>query len=134
MNKFQEGIKFRSLPDFFDHLSPVEHKIVECLREIILATIPDCIEKLAYNVPFYYRHKRLFYIWPSSVPWGGLKTGVALGFCQGAKMNNMDGVLKGDGKEIRQIIFNDLGEINKELIQDLLIEAYEIDRKGKSGN
>lgn len=83
MSKFQ-NVHFRTVGEFLDYLPEHELAIVEPLRELILSTIPDVREKLAYNVPFYYRHKRLCYLWPSSVPWGKTRPEtVQLGFCYG---------------------------------------------------
>lgn len=57
---FQDGIKFRSLIEFWDHLPENERIITDVLRQIILETLPgDCKEKLTFNVPFYYGKKRI---------------------------------------------------------------------------
>ena len=80
MNKIQK-VDFKSIDDFMEFLPAEELSIVESLKSIITDTIPEVKEKLAYNVPFYYRHYRLCYIWPASIPWGGLKAGFSLGFC-----------------------------------------------------
>jgi hypothetical protein len=48
--------------------------------------MPDSKEKLAYNVPFYYRHSKICYIWPASIPWGKVSSGVGIGFCKSASL------------------------------------------------
>lgn len=83
---FQKGIKFQSFVEFWDFLPENERIIVDVLRQIILENLPSiCKEKLAYNVPYYYGNKRICLIWPGSIPWGGIREGVLLGFCQGNK-------------------------------------------------
>jgi hypothetical protein len=81
MNRFQ-NVKFRSVADFFDHLPDHETIIVNQLRDLIKATLPEVTEKLSYNVPFYKKHKRICYIWPSAVPWGNVKEGRAYRICK----------------------------------------------------
>ncbi|MEM7551171.1 MAG: DUF1801 domain-containing protein [Bacteroidota bacterium] len=132
MGNPQEYIKFRSVEDFLDYLPKHELIIVEKLREIIFENIPDCKEKLAYNVPFYYRHSRICYIWPSSVPWGGIKAGVALGFCKGnLLMDNGNYLKKGDKKVIAQRTFRSISEIDTELVSSFLQEAYLLDKEAR---
>lgn len=109
-------------------MSEEELEITEYLREIIFKEIPDCNEKLAYNVPFYYRHSRVCYIWPSSIPWGGIDSGVALGFCKGYLLSDEISYLeKKDRKEIRTKTFSSVEQIDPELLRSYLLEAKEID-------
>ena len=83
MNKFQ-NVQFNSVEEFPDFLPEDELRIVKFLRAIIKECIPACKEKLAYNVPYYYRHSRICFIWPASIPWGKVeKHGVMLGFTNG---------------------------------------------------
>ena len=72
MNKIQK-IKLRDIDDFLSYISTEELKVVELLRRIIFDCIPNCEEKLSYNVPFYCRHSRICFIWPASIPWGAVK-------------------------------------------------------------
>jgi hypothetical protein len=128
MNKIQK-LSFREVYDFLDYLEGKERTITGELRRIIFASIPDVTEKLAYNVPFYYRHKRICYIWPASVPWGGLKEneGVALGFCQGARMTHDGYLTTGSRKNVAVKVFKSLKDIDDMLLSDLLDEACALD-------
>lgn len=109
-----------------------ELEITEFLREIIFEEIADCKEKLAYNVPFYYRHSRVCYIWPSSVPWGGIDSGVALGFCKGYLLSDeIDYLERKDRKEIRTKTFLSVKQIERELLRSYLLEAKEIDEQSQ---
>lgn len=109
-----------------DSLPEDELKIVNFLREIVLKAIPESTEKLAYNVPFYYLNYRVCYIWPASVPWGGLEEGVALGFCKGGLLSNTQNA---DSKGMTKMIFTDVKQINVKQIEQLLYEAIIVDKE-----
>jgi len=128
MTKIQP-VKFRSTDDFLEFLEGPEKLITEELRRITLSALPDIQERLSYNVPFYSRFKRICYIWPASIPWGGLKSGdgVAFGFCQGDKIRHGGYLETGTRKYVRIRRYQSLKEIDSALLVDLLAEAYEID-------
>lgn len=128
MSKIQP-VKFETIDDFLEYLPIHEKKIVDILRELILECIPDCVEKLSYNVPYYYRHSRICFIWPSSVPWGNVKlNGVQLGFCNGNLLNNDINYLeKGNRKQVYIKTFTDSKQIDKHLISSYLFDAIVID-------
>lgn len=130
---FQNGIKFRSLVEFWDYLPEDERIITDVLRQIILEILPpNSKEKLAYNVPFYYGKRRICLIWPASVPYGGIKSGVLLGFCQGNKLKDKDHYLThGTNKQIFYKIYHSTDEIDADPIMKLLKEAIEVDKKFK---
>ena len=97
---FQPGISFRNIDQFLDFLPDGEKRMTEILRTIILDTLPQCKEKLSYNVPFYKLRKRICFIWPSAIPWGNVKEGVMLGFTNGSQLTD-DGYLeKGERKSV----------------------------------
>lgn len=128
MNRSQP-ISFSSVEEFLDYLPEGELDLVEVLRFCIFQAIPDCREKLAYNVPFYYRHSRICYIWPSTVPWGKVQTnGVTLGFTKGFLLPDPAIYLeKGSRKEVYTKTFTNRGQIDRELIQSYLLDAAIID-------
>jgi len=132
MNRFQ-NVSFKSIDDFLEYLPKHELKIVQILRSVILDNIPECIEKLAYQVPFYYKNKRICFIWPSSVPWGNVKKdGVMLGFCQGHLFENpLDMLEKGNRKQILSATFTDSSQIDENMVKFLIHEACTIDMKFK---
>jgi Domain of unknown function (DU1801) len=130
---FQNGIKFRSLVEFWDYL-PVQKRIItDVLKQIILENLPaHCKEKLTYNVPFYYGKRRICLIWPATVPWGGFKTGVMLGFCQGNKLEDSGQYLThGTNKQIYYKIFQSTDEIETNKIVSIIKEAVETDSQFK---
>jgi hypothetical protein len=132
MNRFQK-INFKAIDDFLEYLPKNELEIVEVLRTFISENIPNYTEKLAYNVPFYYRHSRICFIWPSSVPWGNVKlNGVQLGFCNGHLMNdNFNWLEKGNRKQVYSKTFLNIDEINFELLKIYFQDAIEIDKNLK---
>ena len=121
-----QKIKFRTVDEFLDSLPPGELKLVAFLRGLVFEAIPDCKEKLAYSVPFYYRRSRIVFIWPAFIPWGAVGKGVALGFCRGAELCNLDPTGK---KAIGRKVFQSVKEINQTEIKHLLYEAVLLDEK-----
>ena len=96
-----QNVNFKSVDEFLDFLPKTELEIVEYLRSIILNCIPDCIEKLSYNVLYYKRYKNICFIWPGSVTWGNVKqSGVRLGFTSGNLLaDEIHYLNKGDRKQ-----------------------------------
>ena len=115
--------------EFWEHLPENERIIVDVLRQIVIENIPKtCKEKLTYNVPFYYGKKRICLLWPASVPWGGFKQGVLLGFCQGDKLKDpAKYLMHGTNKKVYYKIIHSVDEIDEAAIALLLKEAVKID-------
>jgi len=130
---FQNGIRFRSMIEFWEYLPKNQRLVVDLLRQIIIEHLPKaCKEKLTFNVPFYYGKRRICLLWPASVPWGGFSSGVMLGFCQGNKLKDPANYLShGTNKKVFYKIFNSVNEIDEAAIVSLLEEAVEMDGIGK---
>jgi hypothetical protein len=130
---FQNGLKFRSLVEFWEYLPGNERIITDVLRQIVLENLPSyCKEKLTYNVPFYYGKRRICLIWPSSVLWGGIKSGVLFGFLQGHRLKDKDNYLThGTNKQLYYKIFYSTDEIDPDAIISLLKEAVGTDTQFK---
>jgi len=124
--------KITSLVQLFDRLPESERIMVDVLRQIISENLPSyCKEKLAFNVPYFYGHKGICIIWPGSIPRGGFKKGVLLGFWQGNKLKDEDHYLThGTNKKVFYKIYKDAEEIDEMAIVKLLDEAVKIDRQG----
>lgn len=125
-----QPIKFHAVAECLASLPDDERRVVDVLRELILTTIPDPVEKLSYNVPFYYRHRRICFIWPASVPWGKVpQHGVKLGFVEGHRLPDETGYLEKDSrKQVYMKTFFDTKEIDADLLRAFLYEAVEIDK------
>lgn len=126
---FSHSGKLTSVAQVFDLLPEKERIIADVLRQIILETLPPvCKEKLAYNVPFFYGKKRICLIWPATIPRGGIKEGVLLGFCQGFRLVDADQYLdRGTNKQVYYKIFKSPEEIDEQAIRKLLLEAVRTD-------
>jgi hypothetical protein len=123
-------LKIRSLLHLFEILPENERIIVDVLRQIIMENLPpDCKEKLSFNVPYFYGKKGICIIWPSTVPRGGIKKGVLLGFWHGNKLNDEDGYLThGTNKQVFYKIFHAPEDIDEHAITKLLKEAVKYDK------
>ena len=127
--KMPRTIKIKSLVELFDLLPEKERIIADVLRQLILETLPGyCKEKISFNVPFFYGNKGICIIWPSTIPGGGIKEGVLLGFWQGNKLKDVDNYLiHGSNKKVFYKIYRSVKEIKPKSIVKLLKEAIDID-------
>lgn len=120
-----QGLEFKTTEEFLDYLPEEEVEIVLFLRNIILNCM-DGKEKLAYNVPFYYRHSRICYIWPASIPRGKVEKGVAIGFCKGKLLS--DDTFETTKFASKQT-FTSVKEIDVALLKQQIYEAVLIDEQ-----
>ena len=126
-------MKVRNLVDLLSILPEDEKIMVDVLRQIIKETLPEyCREKISFNVPFFYGNKGICIIWPSTVPRGGIKKGVLLGFWYGYRLKDDDCFLsRGTNKQVFYKIYTTPEEIDEKPIKKLLMEAIELDRTFK---
>src|SRR5258705_880066 len=124
------SIKIKSILDLFEVLTENERIIVDVLRQIIIENLPvTCKEKISFGVPFFYGRKGICIIWPATIPRGGIKKGVLLGFWYGNKLNDIDNYLThGTNKQIFYKIFNSPEDIDENAIKKLLKEAVRVDK------
>lgn len=130
---FQKGIEFKTMLDFWEHISEEERMIVDVLRHIVLKHLPPyCKENLHHNVPFYFGKKKICMVWPASVPGGGIKKGVLFGFYYGNRLKDAGNYLKhGTNKQVFYKIYHSPEEIDYDAIVSLLKEAVEVDSQFK---
>lgn len=123
-------LKMRSIVHLYEILPEEERLIVDILRQIITESLPaNCKEKISYNVPFFYGNKGICIVWPSTVPRGGIKKGVLLGFWYGNKLKDADHYLThGTNKQIFYKIYYAAEDINVRAIKKLLKEAVAVDQ------
>ena len=126
-------LKIKSIVELYGMLPGEERIIVDVLRQIITENIPASFkEKISYNVPFFYGKKGICIIWPSTIPGGGIKKGVLLGFWYGCKLKDADHYLThGTNKQIFYKIFYTPEDINEKAIARLLKEAVQLDNNSK---
>ncbi len=133
MGKMQ-NVSFKSIDEFMEFIPEDELKIVNMLRQLVFDCIPDALEKLSFNVPFYKRHKMVCFIWPASVFWGKKKTyeGVRFGFNNGYLINDEIKYLsKGDRKQIYWRDFVSVKDIDIDVLRSYIYEAIVLDDKTK---
>jgi hypothetical protein len=113
----------------YELLPENERIITDMLRQIVKENLPaSCKEKISYNVPFFRGNKGICIIWPATIPGGGIKKGVLLGFWYGNKLKDTENYLThGTNKQIFYKIFNLPGEIKSRAIAKLLKEAVKLD-------
>ena len=124
-----QDVNFRTVEDVLDYLPEDQLEVTIALREIILTTIPDITERLAFNVPYYRRHANICFIWPGAVPWGkSTQAGVRLGFTNGYLLADETGYLdRGSRKQVYWRDYQTLGEIDEAMIVSLLLQAVDVD-------
>lgn len=127
--KAHSSLKIKSLIHLFEVLPENEWIIVDVLRQIIIENLPTSFkEKISFNVPFFYGRKGICIIWPATIPRGGIKEGVLLGFWYGKKLIDDDLYLThGTNKQIFYKIYKSVEEIDVAAIVKLLKEAVRVD-------
>lgn len=130
MSQFQK-LSFSSVDEFLAHLPENELRIVQALRNIVMSCFAHPIERLSYNVPFYYRNSRVCFIWPSSIAWGKVPmNGVQLGFSNGYLMRDEIGYLeKGNRKQVYSKTFYSVEDIDHDLVKTYVLEAIRVDHE-----
>jgi hypothetical protein len=125
--------KATTVDEVISQLPRAEAVIVRRLRSLVLECLPKAAEKVSYGVPFYTRHRMICFIWPPSLNWGKQQytlenKGVTLGFCQGNRMANEDGLLLAEGrKQVLCVYYKSVKEIEEDQVRAWLFEAELID-------
>ena len=129
--KHNTSAKIKNMLQLYELLTGEERIIVDVLRQIIREQLPaNCKEKISYNVPYFYGNKGICIVWPASIPRGGIKKGVLLGFWHGNKLNDSDQYLThGSNKQIFYKIFYQAEDIDEKAIVKLLNEAVKLDNQ-----
>ncbi|MHC1703914.1 MAG: DUF1801 domain-containing protein [Tenuifilaceae bacterium] len=129
--RYDIPFKINSLYQLYEILPETERIIVDVIRQIIIDYLPPtCKEKISFNVPYFYGKRGICIIWPSTIPRGGIKSGVLLGFWQGYRLKDVDNYLThGTNKKIFYQIYNSVDEIDERAIEKLLKEAVELDNR-----
>jgi hypothetical protein len=129
-----QNVSFKSLDEFWEFLPDDELRMAELLRQMVMASLPNCTEKLSYNVPYYKVHKNVCFIWPASIFWGAHKTfeGLRFGFCNGYLLHDESNYLdKGNRKQVYWKDFASIKDIDVDLLKSYLYEAAIIDGQVK---
>jgi len=131
VNMRMQQVSFREIDECLQFIPREELILVERLRDLVIDSIPNVIERLAYNVPFYKVHKNICFIWPSSVLWGKTISfkGVRFGFSNGYLLRDEIRYLdRGNRKHVYWKDFANSHEIDSDLLRSYIFEAVEIDK------
>lgn len=126
----------QEIEDLIAALPADEKLIAKRLRALILDTDPRFQERISYGVPYFYHHRRICFIWPTSlIPCGYSKPvleKITLGFCYGNLLSNAQGLLeRGDRKQVCVIHFTSVSEINDQAVREIIQEAVPVDEEFK---
>ena len=126
----------QEVEDLITTLPSDEQIIVKRLRSVILDTDPRLQEKLSYGVPYFFHHRRICFIWPTSlVPCGynqkePVIEKVTLGLCYGNLLSNDQGLLIAEKrKQVYVIRFSSVAEIQEQAIREIIQEAILVDEE-----
>jgi hypothetical protein len=101
---------------FLERQSAEQRAILQQLRQLILEAAPQVEEAIKWKIPFYCCQGLLCYLNPQP-------EGVVLGFCRGAQLSNDQGLLTGEGKEVRLLFLPSGSPLPLPEIRQLLQEA-----------
>lgn len=118
----------QDIEDFISILPRQEQLITRKLRSIILDADPRIREQFSYGVPYYFRNRRMCFIWPATAPHGPKGSVVSLGFCYGHMLSDGQGILKMEGRtQVSIVQYQSLREINETILMEVLQEAIMVD-------
>lgn len=125
--------KIRTLEMLYSILPEDQLIITDVLREIIIQALPPyCKEKISFQVPYFYGHKGICFVWPATIPRGGIKKGVLLGLWYGCMLKDRYRYLtQGTNKQIFYKVITEVDQVNEKAIRQLLKEAVKVDEGWK---
>jgi len=108
-----EFVESKVLPEF--------RPVVAAIRDLLREYAPDAKEAISYGVPMYGGKRPLAWISPS-------KTGVSLGFREGAAFEDRYGLLRGAAKHAKNVRMSNLGEVNRPALKYYIKQAVKLDQ------
>ncbi len=124
--------KFNDVSDLMHFLPDNEKQITQFLRDVVLEYLPQCEEKLSYNVPYFFLNRAVCFIWPGSVLWGKKRQydGVRFGFTSGHLLSrDLDYFKLDHRKYVTYRDFQSIEEIDIDIMKAYLFEAKEMDQE-----
>jgi uncharacterized protein YdhG (YjbR/CyaY superfamily) len=120
----------QTVVDFIDDLPLEERTLVTLLRQLILDCEPRLQEKLSYGVPYFFKNRRICFLWPSSARYGPKDCKLIFGLCYGNLLSNDQKLLQADSREQVYIIrINSAGDIDEKAFREIVHEAVMIDNE-----
>ena len=112
-----------AIEDYIYSQSENQQLILLKLNDFLI-DFPEITPKVRYKIPFYYRKSWICYL--NSIK----NDGIELAFLRGNELSNLGGALRYYGrKQVMGIRYFYPEDINFDLIQDVLIEALELDER-----
>jgi hypothetical protein len=126
------GKKYYKVEEYLEDLPPFWRERFIIVRELILGSNRNIIEKISFNLPFYMYKGFFLYL--------GIykKNNLVLAFCRGAHLKDESGILQADAKQqqMRHWVLSTAEEPDYELLSAYLEEALLVNDKlnNKWGN
>jgi hypothetical protein len=108
-----EFVKTRVQPEF--------RPIVAAVRGLMKEYAPDAREAISYGMPTYGQNKPVAWINSS-------KSGITLGFRQGAYFEDKYGLLRGAAKHAKHVRMKNLDDVNKPALRYYIKQAVKLDK------
>lgn len=120
--------RHQNFDSFLAAVTAPEHDICVYLRNLILDNFPEMKERFAYGAPYYHLNSRVCFLYPASLPYSGIDSGVSFGFNRGHLLSNEHGLLDmGKRKEVAYITLLQNADIQEQLFLEILHEAVLLD-------
>ena len=108
-----EFVARKVLPEF--------RPVVAAIRSLIKEAAPELKEAMSYGLPMYALEKPVAWISPG-------KTGISLGFREGASFEDKYGLLRGAAKHAKNVKMKSLAEVNKPALKYYIKQAVKLDK------
>lgn len=102
-------------------VQPELRPIVAAIRSLMKEYAPDAKEAISYGIPMYALKKPMAWISPG-------KSGISLGFREGASFDDKYGLLRGAGKHAKNVRMRTLAEVNQPALKYYIKQAVKIDK------
>ena len=109
-----EFVKTKVQPEF--------RPIVAAVRSLISENAPNAREAISYGMPTYGQNKPVAWI-------NAGKSGITLGFRQGAYFKDKYGLLRGDAKHAKHIRMKNQDDVNKPALRYYIKQAVKLDKE-----
>jgi hypothetical protein len=109
-----EFVERKVRPDF--------REIVAEIRALMRKHAPKATEVISYGIPMYAEGKPVAWISPS-------KTGISLGFRQGAYFEDKYGLLRDASKHSKSVKMKTVKDVNRAALRYYIRQAVELDKK-----
>jgi hypothetical protein len=109
--------------DYFKALGANRRKTAEALRRLILEYVPGVKESMKWGRPVFEGNGLVCYI-------ANAKDHLTLGFYYGSYLRDPDGMLEGEGKQLRHVKVTDESPLHEIGLIGLIKEAARIDASG----